>query len=348
MRHGLVSVIIPTFQRPHFLKLAVESVARQSHEQIELIVVDDASQYGTETIVSEAFIGRAAPIVLQSYRQGPAAARNAGLAVARGKYIQFLDDDDELFPEKISDQVRILESQTHDVVYGDWLQGADLPSSRLERRTTHNNHFASLVGITWVSLFAYLASADWCRRIGGWDETVRYNDDLDFFLRMAAAGARFSHVPAVTGFYRWHQGPKVSRSSRIERSRTTSFIIRRATSTLAAQRALDSHEKTALVSRWQRLALEAVGEPALFRDAYANLDTARANSSIPAPVIERVLSPRTAFLLYHLARPLHWGRRAAHAVLPLAVRRFAARIRQRFSRLKRKGADPVHSVYTIL
>ena len=98
----LVSVIIPTYNRAAWLKEAIESVLSQTYKQFELIVVDDGStdptgelllQYGTKLSV------------LHTGHGGPSAARNCGIAAARGEYIAFLDSDDVWLPDKLRAQM---------------------------------------------------------------------------------------------------------------------------------------------------------------------------------------------------------------------------------------------------
>lgn len=108
-----VSVIIPTYKRPVFLKRAIESVLNQTYKNIELIVVDDnndGDQYRveTETLMSQISDSRINYLKHSKNKNG-AAARNTGLRESSGLYIAFLDDDDEFFPEKISNQVRKME-----------------------------------------------------------------------------------------------------------------------------------------------------------------------------------------------------------------------------------------------
>lgn len=310
------------------------SVVAQSYRPIELIVVDDASEPSTGRIIEETAAGSVQLSVLESYRAGPAAARNAGLAASSGDYIQFLDDDDQLFPDKILSQLPPLEGGVADVVFGDWVQGVDLSSSRRERRTTWDSHFAYLVGVSWVSNFAYLSRRECCLEIRGWDAELRFNDDFDFFLRLAASGARFRHVPCDTGFYRWHPNARVSREQQNRKTEITSFIVRRATEQVVARRALSMEEKNALVAVWRRLALELIDQPKRFADVYAELENCRADIGSPVPSIERLLSPWMAFQLYHLGRPLYWARRMLHALLPLKARHFVRRVQQRVIPIK--------------
>ncbi len=110
----LVSAIITTHNRLELLKRAVESVYAQTYPDIELIVVDDASNDGTkEYCASQSF----QTIRIEESRGGNH-ARNLGIKAAKGYYVAFLDDDDVWLPEKIEKQVQVIESKDCELVNG--------------------------------------------------------------------------------------------------------------------------------------------------------------------------------------------------------------------------------------
>ena len=98
----LVTVVIPTYNRPGYLKNAIRSVLNQTYPNLEIIVVDDASDLDYESL-EEKF--PSVTFMKNDKNRGACYSRNRGLEAANGEYINFLDDDDELFPEKISLQV---------------------------------------------------------------------------------------------------------------------------------------------------------------------------------------------------------------------------------------------------
>lgn len=101
-RQPLVSVIIPTYKRPQLLKRAVDSVKRQTYDNIEIIVIDDANDpevfklYGNCELVT---------LLINETNKGGGYSRNRGITLSKGEFINFLDDDDILYPEKISKQI---------------------------------------------------------------------------------------------------------------------------------------------------------------------------------------------------------------------------------------------------
>ena len=117
---GLVSVIIPTYNRPDYLREAVKSVLAQAYPAIEILIIDDGSADGgvrTRSALKPYLLPNSQPpkvIYLYQKNAGLISAVNRGLGLARGEYIQRLDDDDRLLPEKIEHSVKVF--QTHPTV----------------------------------------------------------------------------------------------------------------------------------------------------------------------------------------------------------------------------------------
>lgn len=113
--YSLVSVVIPTYSRPVFLQRCVNSVLSQSYPNIEIFVVDDNNpdtEARTETEKTmEVYRDNSRVTYLQHEKnRNGSAARNTGWRAAKGEYITFLDDDDEIAETKIQKQVECLES----------------------------------------------------------------------------------------------------------------------------------------------------------------------------------------------------------------------------------------------
>jgi len=101
-----VSVVIPTYNRAHFLAEAIESVLAQTFRDWEMIVVDDGSTDDTPRVV-ERYGGQLT--YLRQPHLGTSAGRNAGIARARGQFVAFLDDDDVWLPGKLAAQLEVFE-----------------------------------------------------------------------------------------------------------------------------------------------------------------------------------------------------------------------------------------------
>ena len=120
MQENLVSTIIPVFNRPMMLREAVDSVLKQTHPFIEVIIADDGSTDETPSVAKE--LTEAHPDVVVYTRHenaGPGPARELGRRIARGEFIQYLDSDDRLLPNKFTDQIAILRQHPDcDIAYG--------------------------------------------------------------------------------------------------------------------------------------------------------------------------------------------------------------------------------------
>ena len=100
----LVSAIIPSYNRQHTIVRAVKSVLDQTYKNLELLVVDDASTDETADVLASIDDARLT-VISQPQNLGVAAARNRGIANARGEYLAFLDSDDEWLPDKLTSQL---------------------------------------------------------------------------------------------------------------------------------------------------------------------------------------------------------------------------------------------------
>ena len=124
----LVSIIIPCFNCEKWVAQAVESCINQTYPNIEVIVVDDGSTDKSVEVLRQ-FLPR---IRLETGpNRGGNAARNTAFKLSMGEYIQYLDADDYLEPDKISRQVQFLEETKADVVYGDWRYRRHFRDNRL-------------------------------------------------------------------------------------------------------------------------------------------------------------------------------------------------------------------------
>lgn len=102
---GLVSVVIPTYNRARLVGQAIQSALDQSYEAIEVVVADDGSTDGTAAVVAT---HGARVRYVRHANAGVAAARNLGLRHARGEFIAFLDSDDQWHPWKVAAQIAVL------------------------------------------------------------------------------------------------------------------------------------------------------------------------------------------------------------------------------------------------
>lgn len=114
---ALCSIIIPAYNAEQFLRQCVNSALEQTHQEIEVIIVDDGSSDTTWAIARELESQDRRVRGVRQKNKGAAAARNAGFALARGEYIALLDSDDLWRPEKLERQIARLRQTAADLAY---------------------------------------------------------------------------------------------------------------------------------------------------------------------------------------------------------------------------------------
>ena len=105
----LVSVVMPSYNRANFVGNAIDSILNQTYNDFEFIIVDDGSTDSTSEVLQKYAAKDKRVVLLRQNNQGAAAARNAGVDKAKGKYIAFMDDDDISLPNRLDKQVAFLE-----------------------------------------------------------------------------------------------------------------------------------------------------------------------------------------------------------------------------------------------
>mgnify|MGYP001054533606 CR=1 FL=1 len=186
---GMVSVIVPTFNRAALCARAVRSALAQTWRPIEIIVVDDGSSDDTAAMLREAF-GNAI-VVIQQANQGVSAARNTGIDAAHGEFVAFLDSDDEWLPEKIARQVEWLRSRPDfgmvlcDLVYVT-VDGCELGRTERRRQLPRDGLIVDDVLLHPALVpSTVLLRREILERCGSFDTSLPTAEDLDFHLRTA-------------------------------------------------------------------------------------------------------------------------------------------------------------------
>ena len=181
---SLVSVVIPTYNRTHTLKRAIDSVLAQSYRPLELVVVDDGSTDGTRKLL-EGYAEGVRSLFLPQNR-GVSAARNEGIQTCRGRYVGFLDSDDEWLPEKLDRQVELLERGPYALVHGEeiWMRNARRVNPRNIHRKFGGWIFEKCLPRCLISPSAVVIDRGILLSQGGfrWDFPVC--EDYDLWLRL--------------------------------------------------------------------------------------------------------------------------------------------------------------------
>ena len=201
-----VSVIMPAYNVEPYIGMAMGSALAQTFTDLELIVVDDGSTDGTAAIVAElARCDDRVRLIRQSNR-GLAGARNTALRAGRGDFFALLDSDDLWHREFLSEQLAILNARPEvDIVTGNaWCLGGGR-NGRLARPYPDARPQPDLAVIIGDERAVFIMSV-FRRRVyetvGLFDESLRTNEDYEFWLRAAIAGLRFSRNDRPLGHYR--------------------------------------------------------------------------------------------------------------------------------------------------
>lgn len=179
-----VSVIIPTYNRADFLKEAVDSVLTQTFHDVELIVVDDGSTDHTRQLLQS--YGQQLRSVTQENR-GVSSARNIGIHASTGEYIALLDSDDLWLPNKLEQQVTVMEQQpdlqlchTEEI----WIRRG----KRVNPKKKHQKHggyiFPYCLPLCVISPSSVMMRRTLFEEVGMFDEALPACEDYDLWLRI--------------------------------------------------------------------------------------------------------------------------------------------------------------------
>jgi glycosyltransferase involved in cell wall biosynthesis len=202
-----VSIILPTRDRPERLAEALECVARQTHPELELVLVRDGGDPLGEPAARR--IERMPfPVLLIEHEgaaEGAARSRNRGIAAARGDAFAFLDDDDLWEPDHVARLARALEAKPDsDVVYSD-ARIVEEPGNRA-RVLAHEFDLEVFGRDGFIPPSAMAARRTAFERFGPFDEALAYSEDWDWLLRVACGGGRVRRVPGSSATIRIHPG----------------------------------------------------------------------------------------------------------------------------------------------
>ncbi|MGD1009344.1 MAG: glycosyltransferase family 2 protein [Candidatus Aminicenantales bacterium] len=198
-RQPEVSIVMPAHNRRELLKRALRSVLGQTYGEWEAIVVDDGSTDGTGSAVGE-FADERLRVLRHPVRRGPAAARNTAIAASKGRFIAFLDSDDEWLPAKLEKQVEALRKAPSDVgvVYTGTLRHFKgktyvIPSASANRK--EGDVFAAILrGSYLVPTPAAAVKKECLDAVGFFDESLPALEEWDLWIRLAKA-CRFRYLP---------------------------------------------------------------------------------------------------------------------------------------------------------
>lgn len=227
----LVSILIPAYNAERWLTDTLRSAIAQTWDRKEIIVVNDGSKDRTED-VARSFESEGVTTYAQQ-NQGAAATRNKAFSLCKGDYIQWLDADDLLAPDKISRQMEIVEGVRNKrlLISGEWAHFRYQPS---RARFFPTGLWCDLSRAEWLmrkmeqnvymQTGTWLVSRELTEAAGPWDTRLLGDDDGEYFCRvlMASEGVRF--VPGAKVFYRESGSTSLSYIGASDRKRDAQWI----------------------------------------------------------------------------------------------------------------------------
>ncbi len=227
----LVSILIPAFNAQDWIADTIRSALAQTWPNKEIIVVDDGSKDQTLSVVRQ-FAPRGVSVVSQP-NQGAAAARNHALALSKGDYIQWLDADDILAPDKIARQIEVLNccpgkrtlaSSAWGRFYHHLDRGrfdptplwCDLSPLEWMLRKMEQNIF--------MQTMSWLVSRELTEAAGPWDTRLLGDDDGEYFCRIMLASDRILFVPEAKSYWRMSGSSSLSYIGRSDKKLEAHFL----------------------------------------------------------------------------------------------------------------------------
>lgn len=210
--NALVSIIIPTYNRAHLIRRALDSAINQTFRKTEIIVVDDNSQDNTMEIVTS-YKDERVRYIRHQENKGASAARNTGIRESKGRYIAFLDSDDEWLREKLEKQIEKFKTSSPEV--GAIYSGAtifsdgrrvldDIPSKR------GDIHADELIMDYVVGGGSSLVVRKECLiKVGGFNERLPARQDYDLALRLSKY-CKYDFVEEPLVLLHWDSGGRIT------------------------------------------------------------------------------------------------------------------------------------------
>ena len=181
-----ISVIIPTYNRKHTLSRSIGSVLSQTTKPLEIIVVDDGSTDGTRDWISAEY-----PTVKYIYQNnsGVSSARNNAIRNTRGEWIAFLDSDDEWLPNKLEQQINLIQDYPEYILCHTneiWIRNGRRVNQMKKHKKFGGEVFEKCLDICRISPSSALIKKSILEKIGYFDESLEVSEDYDLWLRLTA------------------------------------------------------------------------------------------------------------------------------------------------------------------
>lgn len=210
----LVSVVIPTYNREKLLVRSVQSVLAQTYQDLELLIIDDASTDNTRVTINELL--RKDPrvqVIWHNTNRGAQVARNSGIHAAKGELVAFLDSDNEWFPQKIAKQVELFMSKSDrpGAVYCSFIKVNPDNVAQVNYVAKYRGWVYRQTLKEWLTdTSTLIVRRDILERIGGFTKGLPAYHEWDFCIKLAKV-CEFDFVPEILTIYHEHRLPSISK-----------------------------------------------------------------------------------------------------------------------------------------
>jgi glycosyltransferase involved in cell wall biosynthesis len=244
----LVSILIPCYNAEKWLKQTIESALSQTWPNKEIIIMDDGSTDNSLQIARQ--YESAIVKVISQENRGGSAARNRALEYAQGDYIQWLDADDLLAPDKVECQMRVANrvGNSRILISSAW---AEFYYRYHKAKFVKSNLWRDLAPVEWFvikfSEHVYMTNNNWLvsRELtalaGLWDEGLSRDQDGEYFGRVVAACEKIIFVPEANAYYR-RCSPRSVSGGLSEKAKESEFLSK--TLCISYLRSLEDSERT--------------------------------------------------------------------------------------------------------
>jgi glycosyltransferase involved in cell wall biosynthesis len=212
----MISIIIPTYNRPSTLINLLNSIQSQTYTDYEVIVVNDAGD--PIEYVLEIFTTIPITYVRHSENKGTASCRNTGIKASKGKYLTYVDDDDILYSHHLETLVKLL--QNCKVAYTDSYQAIqekqpDGLYKTVDRKVSHSYDVSHIMLLkkNWIPMLCVMHARECIYRAGNFDEYLRTLEDWDFLIRLSKY-YKFNHSKVKSCEYAWRNDGSTKTSRR--------------------------------------------------------------------------------------------------------------------------------------
>ena len=212
---SIVSIIIPVFNREKIISKTLNSLKKQSHRPLEIIIIDDASTDNSFEEIKK-FIKKnlKKDFKLHLYKnkknRGACFSRNIGISFSRGKYIQFLDSDDFIHEGKIKKQADLIEKNKSNIVISDY---SYVKNKKVIRNCKNNGNIFKRIALGWsIYTSTPLIRSSLIKKKLKWNEKIDFLQDKDFLFKVLMLSGEYSYLPGFTSYYMQHNNSQISDS----------------------------------------------------------------------------------------------------------------------------------------